>query len=241
MKAFRFLLVLLSPAIALAQGNGFGSNFNQAQNGFSGLKSFYNVVNSEPVTAPNNPRQLQGSPFFNDDWLKGIITLSDGKSYSAQQLKIDLLNTKLYFINLYGQEKVCVSQVDRVMLLDSANDAVHTFIHSDVLPDHPDLKDSAWLEVLQPGKAELIKYHKKELVEKSSYASSPVDVIKTQNRYYISLNDRLYKVSNFREVRNVFFAHGKEIDEYLRNKQPSWKKEGDVAGLVAYYNSIAGN
>jgi hypothetical protein len=241
MKAFRFLFFLLMPALVHAQGNGFGSNFDQAQNGFSGLKSFYNVVNSEPITAPVNPRQLQGSPFFSDEWLKGIITLSDGKSYSAQQLKIDLLNTKLYFINQSGQEKLCISPVDRVILLDSVTGQVHTFIHSLVLPAHPELKDSVWLEVLQPGKAELVKYHKKELIEKSSYASAPVDVIKTQTRYYLVHNERIYKVNSFRDLRNIFIMRDKEMDEYFSKGQRSWKSEADIATVVAYYNSIVGN
>jgi hypothetical protein len=239
MKAFRFLFVFFISAITHAQApNGFGAGYSDVQSGFSGLRSFFNVVNSEPITAPNNPRQLNGTPFFSDEWMKGIITLSDGKSYKGERLRVDLLNTKLFFVNQDGQEKVCVSAVDRVLLLDSVNGRVYHFIHSYTLPVHPDLKDSAWLEVLQPGKAELIKYQKKELIERASYASAPEDIIKTQSRYYLLHNKRLYKVAAFRDLKNILADRKTEIDAYITKQQPSWKNETDIINLVAYYNSL---
>jgi hypothetical protein len=226
MKAFTVTFFLLIPALSFAQGaNGFGVGFNEVQKGYSGLGSFFNVVNSEPITAPNNPRQLNGTPFFSDEWMKGIITLSNGKSYRGEQMRLDLLNTRLYFLNQQGKEQVCVSQV-------------YTFIHSFVLPVHPDLKDSVWLQVLQPGKVQLVKFQKKELVEKSTYASAPVDVIKTQTRYYLWYDNRLYKVASFRDLLNVFVAHKAELEAYLNKQSPSWKNEADIIDVVAYYNSL---
>ncbi|HYC27862.1 MAG TPA: hypothetical protein VEB42_03585, partial [Chitinophagaceae bacterium] len=171
-------------------------------------------------------------------WMKGIITLSNGKSYRGEQMRIDLLNTRLYFLNAEGNQKVCVSPIDRVILLDSANNKVHTFVHSFVLPVHPDFKDSVWLEVLQPGKAQLLKYDKKELVEKSNYAAAPVNLIKTQTRYYLWYDNRLFKVASFRDLRNVFTARSAELKAYLDKQKPSWKDEADIINVVSYYNSL---
>jgi hypothetical protein len=239
MKAYRLLLLLLLPSFTYAQAsNGFGAGYNEMQNGFSGLRSFFNVVNSEPITAPGNPHQLNGSPYFSDTWMKGVITLSDGKSYRGEMLRLDLLNTKLLFVNNEGREKVCVSQVDRIILLDSVNSRAHTFVHSFTLPVHPDLKDSVWLEVMQPGKAQLIKYQKKDLVEKSSYASAPEDVIKTQVRYYLLMGNRLYKVSSFRDLRDIFVDRKPALDAYINKQNLSWKNEADIIGVVAYFNSL---
>jgi hypothetical protein len=141
-------------------------------------------------------------------------------------------------LNQQGKEQVCVSLVDRVILLDSVTNQVYTFIHSFVLPVHPDLKDSVWLQVLQPGKVQLVKFQKKELVEKSTYASAPVDVIKTQTRYYLWYDNRLYKVASFRDLLNVFVAHKAELEAYLNKQSPSWKNEADIIDVVAYYNSL---
>lgn len=234
----KFLIFLLFPAFTFAQGNGFGVGYSEVQNGFSGLRSLFNVVSSEPITAPNNPHQLDGSPYFSDEWMKGIITLSNGQSYRGQQMRVDLLNTKLFFVNQEGREQVCVSQVDRVILLDSVNNTVHTFIHSFVLPVHPDLKDFVWLEVLQPGKAQLVKYQKKELVERFNYAAAPVDVIKTQTRYYLWYDNRLFKVSSFHDLREIFTAHKAELEAYLNKQKPSWKDEAGIINVVSYYNSL---
>jgi len=243
MKASKILFCLLFPAFTYAQhsgmaGNGFGQGYADVQGGFSGLRSMFNVVNSEPITAPTNPRQLDGSPYFSNEWMKGIITLSNGTSYRGEQLRLDLLNTRLFFLNQEGKEKVCVSQVDRVILLDSVNNRVHTFIHSFVLPVHGDFKDSVWLEVLQPGKAQLLKFQKKDLVEKADYASAPIDVIKTQTKYYLWYDNRLVKVASFRDVRNFFTAHKAELEAYINKQDPSWKNEEDIIKVMAYYNSL---
>lgn len=242
MKAFKILLVLLLPALTYAQSyrqpNGFGIGYSDVQNGFSGMRSFLNVVNSEPITAPNNPHQLNGSPYFSNEWMKGVVVLSDGKSYKGEQMRVDLLNTRLFFLNPQGQEKVCVSPVDQVLLLDTVNSQLFNFIHSAALPVHPDLRDSAWLQVIQTGKAQLMKYQKKELVERATYASAPEDIIKTQTRYYVLQGNRVHKVASFRDLRNIFIDHKTEVDGYISKQQPSWKNEEDIVNLVAYYNSL---
>ena len=84
----------------------------------------------------------------------------------------------------------------------------------------------------------LIKYQKKELIERASYASAPEDIIKTQTRYYILQGTRLYKVAGFRELRNVLADRKAEVDAYMNKQQLSWKNEADIIDLVAYYNSL---
>ena len=243
MKRLYCLLLILAPSALFAQrnggaANGFGAGMSDVQNGFSGLKSFYNVVNSEPITSPNNPRQVEGTPFFNDSWMKGIITLKDGNSYSGQKLRLDLLENRVHFIGPDGKEKVCSDIVDRLILLDTVNDQVYTFVHSSALPIHPDLRDYAWLEVLAQGSARLFKFHKKELAEVSVYAGAPVDKIKTQARYYLFFGNKLTKINSIRDIQEILTARGKEVGEYINRNKPSWKDETDIIGLVAYFNSL---
>jgi hypothetical protein len=241
MKSFHCLLLLLFPVSMFAQrggGNGFGAGFSEMQNGFSGLKSFYNVVNSEPITAPNNPRQLEGTPYFSDMWMKGVITLSDGKSYSGQKLRLDLLENKVHFIDDDGKEKVCSDVVDKLVLLDTTRDLAFAFVHSSSLPIHPDLRDFAWLESLGQGQARLFKYYKKELAEVSVYASNSIDRIKTQVRYYLLFDNKLQKVSSVRHIQDILTTRKAELSEYIRKNKPSWKNETDIVDLVSYFNSF---
>lgn len=239
MKPFYFSLFLLIPFYLFSQGNGFGAGFSEVQSGYSRLGSFYNVVNSEPITAPNNPRHIEGTPFFSEMWMKGILTLNDGKSYSGQQLKLDLLSNKVHFIGDDGKEKVCANPVDRLILLDSIRDQVYTFVHSSALPPHADLRDFAWLEALSQGTARLFKHYKKELNEVSTYGGAPYERIKTVTKYYLVFDNRLYRVNNVREIQKILL-HKKEIEEYIKKEKPSWKEESDIIALVSYYNSLAG-
>lgn len=238
MKRLYGVILLLVPFYLFSQRNGFGAGFSEVQSGFSGLKSFYNVVNSEPITAPNNPRQIDGTPYFNDTWMKGIITLSDGKSYSGQKLRLDLLSNKVHFVGPDGREQVCAQLVDRLILLDTVTDQVYSFVHSSALPVHPDLRDFAWLEALAQGNARFFKYQKKELTESAAYASTPVDKIKTQVRYYILFDNKLQRVSSIRDVQQVLSSGSKEVEEYIRKNKPSWKDETDIIALVSYFNSL---
>ncbi|HEY0677113.1 MAG TPA: hypothetical protein VGD17_02460 [Chitinophagaceae bacterium] len=238
MKLFYFTMLFMAPFIANGQGNGFGAGFSEVQNGYSRLGSFFNVVNSEPVTAPNNPRQIEGSPYFSEVWMKGIITLNNGQSYSGSQLKVDLLNTKVIFIDNEGKQKVCNSPVNKILLLDTTTGQVHAFVHSFELPISLDLKDSAWLEILQPGRTQLLKHHKKEMVEVSSYASVSVDRIKTQPRYYLQHDNRLFKVNSFRDLREILKSHNKAIEEYMKKTRPQWKDESHIRSFVSYINTL---
>ena len=241
MKPIPYLLLCLLPMALFAQrggGNGFGAGFSEVQSGFSGLKSFYNVVNSEPITAPSNPRQLEGTPYFNEMWMKGILTLNDGKSYSGQKLRLDLLENRVHFIGPDGKEKVCANNVDRLILLDTVNDQVFTFVHSSALPVHPDFRDFAWLEALAQGPARLFKYHKKELSEVATYATAPVDRIKTQTRYYLLFDNKLQKVNSLRDVQEILFSRSKELNEYIKKNKLSWKNETDIIALISYFNSL---
>ncbi len=238
MKGLYCLLLCLVPVAMYGQRNGFGAGFSEVQSGFSGLKSFYNVVNSEPITAPSNPRQFEGTPWFNEVWMKGILTLSDGKSYSGQKLKLDLLDNRVHFIGPDGKEKVCSGPVDRLILLDTVADQVYTFVHSSALPVHPDFRDFAWLETLAQGPARLFKYHKKEFAEVSVYASNSIDRIKTQIRYYLLFDNKLQKVSSIRDVQEILATRNKELSEYVKKNKPSWKNESDIITLISYFNSL---
>lgn len=238
MKPLYYFILLLVPSVTFGQ-RGFGAGFNSVQNGFSSLNSFYNVVNSEPVTVPTYPKEVEGTPFFHEEWLKGIITMSDGKSYKGESIKLDLMNNKLYFME-GSQAKACTEPVDRLILLDSATNRVYIFLHSTALPPHADLRDYAWVEALVMGDARLLKYTKKEINEYSNYGGAPTMRIKTVTRYYVQYKNQLQKVASVGDIQDILRdKYKKEVQEYVKQEKPSWKNESQVSSLVAYFNSLS--
>ena len=50
---------------------------------------FY-TVNGEPVSSTKYIRVVEGTPYFNETWMKGSLDLSDGRGYENLWLKLDL-------------------------------------------------------------------------------------------------------------------------------------------------------
>ncbi|HYF32440.1 MAG TPA: hypothetical protein VD993_15050 [Chitinophagaceae bacterium] len=235
MKPFYFLILLLAPSLGFGQLNAI----NNARGAYQALNSFYNIVGSEPILINNaNNRSVDGTPFFSETWMKGIITMRDGKSYRGHGIRLDLTTNKVHFLTEEGKQMLCNTSIERLILMDSVKDAMFSFIHTSALPKQTDLKEPGWLEIMTQGTASLLKFQKKEREEVWSYTGPPSERIKAQKKYYVLMGDRMHKVSSIGDIRDVFKSHAKELDEYIRNEKPSWKNDADLIALVAFYNSL---
>ena len=234
MKPLYYFILLLIPSSLFSQLNSYSA----VQNGYAALNSFYNIVGSEPIVF-NNGRQVEGTPFYSDTWMKGIITMRDGNSYKGHGIRLDLLENKVHFLGEDGKPRVCNTPVDRIILLDSSKDQMYSFIYSSALPRQPDFKEIGWLEIMTQGAAaSLLKYQKKEKEEIFNYSGPGTDRIKTQRRYYVLASNHIYKVNSIRDIQDVFKSHSPEVDEYVKKEKPSWKNDADIIALIAYYNSL---
>src|SRR6202012_5593899 len=49
-------------------------------------------------------RFIEGSPFFSDEWMRGVLVMSPGKVYTSLQLKLNLLDNEVHYEDADGQD-----------------------------------------------------------------------------------------------------------------------------------------
>ena len=203
--------------------------------------NFFQVVAGTPVTPVTFYRVVEGSPFFSEGWLKGSVSFDRTKEYKNLILKIDLMEGKLHFRDIKGQEMICSNAIAVVKLIDSATGAVYQFLHTSYIPAFAKMKPPTWMEVLAEGEAQLLYHRKKSVQESRPYGSATVEHrILTGDFYYIVIGDQATRVKKLQDVIDALPGKKQEVQQWVNaNNVP--KNAVGFAKVVNYYNSLARN
>src|SRR3982751_1121741 len=64
------------------------------------------AVGGEVFTNTKFVRLVEGSPYFKDDWIAGVGITANGERYKAAQLKLDLYDQQVHYLDVAGNEMV---------------------------------------------------------------------------------------------------------------------------------------
>lgn len=202
----------------------------------SAALNYVYTVNGTPFMTAKFARVTEGSAFFNDQPMKGILVLSNGKQYNGVFMKLNLLESQVNYMK-DKVEMVTTTPVREAILLDTVGNKEHFFIHSSYIGSS-EIKDKGFYELLQPGTAELYKFYKKEFSETKPYGSATVEqTIKTDIRYYILYNKQWVKIKKAKDLAAVFTDKKNEIQKYITENKLT-DNQADLEALASYYNSL---
>src|SRR5688572_15560448 len=146
------------------------------------------TVGGTPFITAKFARVVEGSPFFNEQMMRGAIILSEGKEYKNILLRLNLLESQVNYLNEKEVELIASTPVRELVLWDTIHNKDHRFIFSDYIKT-ADKPEKDFYELLQAGKAELYKQYKKRILENKPYGSATIEQsIQTNLRYYVLLN-----------------------------------------------------
>jgi hypothetical protein len=198
----------------------------------------YTVAGTPFVTA-KFARVVDGSPFFNEQMMPGAIILSEGKEYKNIQVRLNLLDAQVNYIDDKYIEMIATTPVKEVVLWDTISKNDHRFIFSDYIGSSQKLEKDFY-ELLQAGKAELYKQYKKNIVESKPYGSATVEqTIRTDIRYYLLVNGQWTKVKKLKDLTTVFPDKRDEVLKFISDRKLSGDSEANFEAIVFYYNSLA--
>jgi hypothetical protein len=161
-------------------------------------QGLYYAINGEPFVGSKFSKVVEGSPFFKDEWMKGSVTLQQGKQYHNLSLKVNLLEGSVIFLNDKNVEIEITTPIREVILTDIMNGNVFRFVHS-TFTCNTDGK--SWYNILDSGKVQLLRNEKRLLVENKPYGSATIEqYIRNQPEYYILSNGQCFKVKNTAEL-----------------------------------------
>jgi hypothetical protein len=203
-------------------------------------RGLFYVVGGTPFSMAKYANVIEGTPYFKDEWMKGIAIIKSGDQYDNQLLKLDLISNELHYLDSTGQEMITTEKVVEVILKDTLSGKQYRFVFSSAI-DVPKSERplAGWYELLSMGAANLFCKHQKEIVETRPYGAATYEQsIKTVNDYFIAYDGSFYHIKKIKEIPDILIDKRTELINYINNKGLSGKSVSDYSGLIDYYNSL---
>ena len=201
--------------------------------------NYFYTVSGEPIGLPKYVKVVEGSAFFNADWLKGRVMLTGGKEYGPMLLKLDLLKNEVYYLDPSGKEMIATTPLQRIILIDTMHNLHYIFINSFSIPaTNPDA-ENGWYQLLDNGKASIYKKLTKVITETRPYGSATTEqVINTSSRYFILYNNQLIRIKKFRDLPDILTDKKTEVQYFINANKLTGKGDEDYNMVVTYYNDM---
>ena len=200
------------------------------------LQSFY-IVGGEPFSNLQYARIIEGSPFYNDNWMKGTVYFEDGTGYTGLYLKLDMLKGNVHYMGADEAEFVVDEKLKKVVLTDTVTSKNYEFIHSDYW-DNKEI-NKGWYQLILDGNASLYRLDRKIVRENKRYGSSTTEQqIETKPQYAIWYKQAIVPVKKWKDLPGIFSDRKKEIADYIRQQGLDGKSEADYINVVDYYNGL---
>jgi hypothetical protein len=201
--------------------------------------NFFYTVSGQPVGLPKYVKVVEGSAFFNPEWLNGRVMLSEGKEYGPMQLKLDLLKDELYYLDPSGREMIATTPLQRIILIDTIKNLHYIFINSFAIPaKNPDV-ESGWYELMNNGKASIYKKLTKVITETKPYGSATTEqIIHTSSKYFILFNNQLIRIKKFKDLADMLSDKKSEVQTFIKTNKLTGKNDEDYNMVVSYYNDM---
>lgn len=205
-----------------------------------GAVNYLYTVAGTPFVTAKFSRVVEGSPFFNEQMLRGAIILSEGKEYKNILVRLNLLESQVNYIDEKQTEMIATTPVKEVVIWDTLFENDHRFIFSAYI-ESTEKPEKDFYELLQAGKAELYKQYKKRIQESRPYGSATIEQsIKTDLRFYVLLNGQWTKLKKLKDLPTVLSDKKDEVQKFITDKKLTADNEANYEAVVSFYNDLVG-
>lgn len=196
-------------------------------------------VNGRPFQ--NVPYDVDGSPYFMDEFRHAKITLSKGKVYENAEVKIDLYNQEVHVLDSNSKEIIAEDgSIREVIIIDTGNTQIIFSKFQTGFPSIDKNNTNSLYRVLSDGKARLLLSSKKEIaVTKDVMTGEVHKEFLQRDDYYVFQNGEITKLNKDKNfVLVLMMDQEKKISDYLNENKVSFKKQDMLIALFNYYNSL---
>lgn len=196
-------------------------------------------LNGSPIKAQGNAFDMDGSPFFNDQYCAAVIKVAKGKMYNNLQAKLDLQNNVLYYRVDNGPELEATSPLEYVQFTGCNTNGVPATFRSGY-PAVDKQTDKNYYQVLDTGAVQLLKFVQISYMDQKPYGSGTI-IRKFDNSvvyYAYTPGKGMIKLGKGNELAaRIFPEKQKEVDQFTGSQNLRLRKEEDLRRLFAFYNS----
>lgn len=234
------LLYLL--AALLTSGPGVSAQqkvANVDKDDISPVSGPFFVLGGEPFSLVKYVRVVDGSPFFKDEWMPGVIVLPGGTRYDSLELKLDLLDNKIHYKDQKGNDLIASNPVRELWLNEPSSGEIFHFIHSSFLNPGTVLAPG-WYQQLAGGNLRLFKQTIKQITETRPYSSATMEQrISSGPRYLLLQDSNVIPLKSISEFPSRFPLQKTALEQYISSRKLKGKSDKDYISLVNYYNSLS--
>ncbi len=201
-------------------------------------QSMFMVVNGEPFVSAKFVNLVHGSPYFNDEWLKGDAVTANGFLVKGGTFKIDLVSNDVHFQGEKGIEMIATKPLKELTLTDDAGKSFH-FLYSSTFPQDWDLK-KGWYLQLATGKATLLSMIRKAVLETKPYGSATYEQrIETKQDFYLVERGVVTRIAKIKDAPAAFSTGTADLQKFFKSNEGKYKSDAEkLTELVEYYNSL---
>jgi hypothetical protein len=187
-----------------------------------------------------NYTNIEGTPYLHSEWLKGMLTLANEKSYNHMRMKYDEVKDKVY---VEGANHEMIALVDKVKDFNLEFPVDGTVVNRHFKNGYlniPGTAADAYFEVLAEGKTSLLKRSSKIIQENKEFNSATITKFFTESiRYYLYTGGRGIQVKKDKKALLAALGNKQtELEAYIKDQKLNLKTDADVVKLIVYYNTL---
>jgi len=181
--------------------------------------------------------EIEGSPYFNDEFLKGTVYTTSKTKYEDVDLRYNIYNNQLEFKTPDGQ----VQGLATPEIIEFVELGGYKFVYA---PYYVSKKISqGFFQIIEEGKATLYSRAEvtfKKAEEPGAYKEAePAKFVRKPDIYYIRVGkDAAVRISRKKDLLEVFPDFKKEIAAFIKKNKVKPNKTDKLKELVQYYNSL---
>ncbi len=206
---------------------------------FSNAQVFMSDANGRPLYM-HTEYEVEGTPFYQDEYCLATIKLRKGKSYHNIRVKLNLFTNRVIYEDNDGKEMEATTPIDRIEFMH-CTDASKNKILVSGYPPVDELNEEQYYVLVDSGKATLLKYIQVLYRDTKFYGkANTTRVFEQKESYYIYVPGKgMQKLTKDNDaVIAALPAKKNEVARYITSNNLKCRREEDLKKVFAWYNSL---
>lgn len=225
--------------LALMMSLGFYTTYSQqvidVNNTNYNALNMLQVVGGNPVTNAKYVSLVEGSPYLQEEWIKGKLITEQGYVFQDVFLRLNLIENTIHYKDPKGNEMIATMPIREVILPEQATGKTLRFVNSNILP--PSKK--GWYLLLHNANVSFFKFYDKILSENRPYNSATTEQrIMTKEKYFVMMKNVSYPIKNIKDLQTLFIDKQKDVEMFIKTLDTKKPLEERMIEIVEYYNVL---
>lgn len=229
------LFILFSASMVFAQTGSYSKDSYKILH----QMDFFNTYKAGrgDVKTVLEQNDIKGTPFLNDDFIKGTIYTASEQKYVDLPLRYNIYNDELEFKTPEG-EVLALGTPDIIEAVEYGNFVMVYLPYT----DNTKVK-KGYFKVIHPGDVSLFSKYVvafKEAGEPNAYDNAkPAEFARRPDVYYIKIGEaQAKKVGSKKELLAAFPKHQKEVADFVKKNKVKSSNPDKLKSLISYYNTL---